>query len=168
MCVAVCAPNAEWRGWAALPTAIGNLTTAEAVGEAAFVYATTARPRDMLVNVATPEEAATQIRADTATGAVSGVLFGPESSGMENDDIVLADTVLTVPLNPGFSSLNLAQAVFAVGYCWYRLGDTTPPRRRHHCVRRRGSFEEQLTSGIGEVGPQHGGIGEVGPQHGGR
>ena len=134
-------PRDGWPNPKALATAVGARdvveraqvfeTTADAIADLQRVYATTARPRDMLVNVATPEEAAAQIRADAQSGAISGVLFGPESSGMDNDDIVLADTVLTVPLNPGFSSLNLAQAVFAVGYCWYRLADSTPPRRRY-------------------------------------
>jgi tRNA/rRNA methyltransferase len=133
-------PRDGWPNPKALATAVGASdvveqarifdTTADAIADLQRVYATTARPRDMSVNVATPEEAATQMRAEAGAGAMSGVLFGPESSGMDNDDIVLADTVITVPLNPGFSSLNLAQAVFAVGYCWYRLEDATPPRRR--------------------------------------
>jgi tRNA/rRNA methyltransferase len=64
-----------------------------------------------------------------------GILFGPERTGLVNDDIALADTVLTVPLNPAFSSLNLAQAVLIVGYEWFTAGSTTPPER----LRRGGS-----------------------------
>jgi tRNA/rRNA methyltransferase len=105
-------------------------TVPDSIADLHRVYATTARPRDMVVEVETPENAAVRIRADADLGIKTGILFGPESRGMENDDIVLADTVLTVPLNPGFSSLNLAQAVFAVGYCWYRLGETVQTRQR--------------------------------------
>ena len=67
----------------------------------------------------TPRHAAAEMRGFVAAGEACGVLFGPERTGLVNDDIALADTVLTVPLNPAFSSLNLAQAVLLVGYEWF-------------------------------------------------
>jgi tRNA/rRNA methyltransferase len=67
------------------------------------------------------------MRARLAAAEACGVLFGPERTGLLNDDVALADTVLTVPLNPGFSSLNLAQAVLIVGYEWFTSGVTAPP-----------------------------------------
>ncbi len=95
-------------------------TTAEAVADLTRVYAATARPRGMITPVVTPRQAAAELRAAGRTRA--GVMFGPERSGLVNDDIALADTVLSVPLNPTFASLNLAQAVFVVGYEWLIAG----------------------------------------------
>jgi len=101
-------------------------TTEDAVGDITNLYATTARPREMTVRVMTPREAAADMRAATARGEAVGVLFGPERSGLTNDHIALADTVITVPLNPAYTSLNLAQAVLLVAYEWYTAGDATP------------------------------------------
>ena len=101
-------------------------TTAAAVGDLTYVLATTARPRDMAKTVLTPRRAAAELRARAAGGLATGVLFGPERSGLTNPDVVRADAVIQVPLNPVFSSLNLAQAVLLVGYEWYQAGDDTP------------------------------------------
>jgi tRNA/rRNA methyltransferase len=90
------------------------------------VYATTARPRGMVKRLLTPRAAAAEMRGLIAEGRPVGVLFGPERTGLENDEIVLADTLIGVPLNPAFASLNLAQASLIVGYEWYQAGDTTP------------------------------------------
>ena len=98
-------------------------TTAEAVADLGMVYAATARPRDMTKDVETPRRAAARIRALAAAGGRSGVLFGREAAGLDNDDVALADTVLAIPLNPTFGSLNLAQAVMVVAYEWYQAGD---------------------------------------------
>jgi tRNA/rRNA methyltransferase len=103
-------------------------TTKAAIADLHRVYATTARPRGMVKTVVTPAQAAVELRAEAADGRRCGLLFGRERSGLVNDDIALADTVLTVPLNPAFSSLNLAQAVLLVGHAWYQAGDATPPR----------------------------------------
>ncbi|MEK9722189.1 MAG: RNA methyltransferase [Rhodospirillaceae bacterium] len=97
-------------------------TTAAAIADLQAVYATTARPRDMTTDVVTPREAAARMQADLARGVRSGVLFGKEAKGLKNDDVALANAILTVPLNPAFTSLNLAQAVFAIGYEWFQLG----------------------------------------------
>ena len=90
-------------------------TTAEAVADCAHVYATTVRKRGVTKPVVTPEEAASQIA--TAPGR-SAILFGPERSGLETEDVALARAILTVPINPEFGSLNLAQAVILCAYEW--------------------------------------------------
>ncbi|HYE00596.1 MAG TPA: RNA methyltransferase [Alphaproteobacteria bacterium] len=102
-------------------------TTAEALADLQYVYATTARDRDMVKPVVTPRQAAAEMRGHAAEGRRVGILFGPERTGLENDDVARADAALTVPLNPNFTSLNLGQAVLLVGYEWYQAGDATPP-----------------------------------------
>lgn len=104
-------------------------TTADAIADLNRVYATTARPRGMTKPVDTPRAAAIAIREAEAAGERIGVLFGPERSGLTNDDISLAGRVIEVPLNPAFTSLNLAQAVLLVGYEWFLLGVEVPPSR---------------------------------------
>ncbi|WP_230636026.1 TrmH family RNA methyltransferase [Sphingomonas sp. Leaf4] len=100
-------------------------TVAEAVADCAHVYATTVRKRGITKPVVTPEAAATAIRAE---GGRSAILFGPERSGLETDDVALARTILTVPINPEFGSLNLAQAVILVAYEWSKgEGLASPP-----------------------------------------
>ena len=103
-------------------------TTAEAVGDLRRVYAATARPRGMITPVVTPRQAAAELRSAVSAKTRAGVIFGPERSGLTNDDIALADAVLSVPLNPAFASLNLAQAVFVVGYEWLIAGSEVPAR----------------------------------------
>ncbi|MDQ4420109.1 TrmJ/YjtD family RNA methyltransferase [Sphingobium sp. DEHP117] len=90
-------------------------TLAQAVADCAHVYATTVRKRGVTKPVVTPEEAALEIH-----GAVgrSAVVFGPERSGLETEEVALCRTILTVPINPEFASLNLAQAVILVAYEW--------------------------------------------------
>ncbi len=100
-------------------------TTEDAVRDLDFVIATTARPRDMTKVVFTPEAAAADIRTRATAGQRTGVLFGKEAMGLSNDDVALSDAVLTVPLNPAFTSLNLAQAVLLMGYEWFKQGDDT-------------------------------------------
>lgn len=93
---------------------------AEAIAGLSFVYATTARSRDMAKAVAGPHEAARGARTH-ATGGV-GFLFGREKSGLTNEEISLADAILTFPVDPEFSSLNIAQAVLLVAYEWRLSG----------------------------------------------
>ena len=90
-------------------------TVAEATADCAHVYATTVRKRGVTKPVVTPEEAAAAVRAEPGRSAY---LFGPERSGLETDDVAVARTILTVPINPEFGSLNLAQAVILVAYEW--------------------------------------------------
>ena len=101
-------------------------TTAEACADLTYVLATTARPRGVTKEALVPRAAAAQLRTRIEADQPVGVLFGPERAGLVNEDITLADAVITVPLNPGFSSLNLAQAVLLVGYEWFQSGDATP------------------------------------------
>ena len=90
-------------------------TVAAAVADCAHVYATTVRKRGVTKPVVTPEVAARAIHAGPGRSAV---LFGPERSGLETDDVAVARTIITVPINPAFASLNLAQAVILVAYEW--------------------------------------------------
>jgi tRNA/rRNA methyltransferase len=90
-------------------------SVAEAVADCGHVYATTVRKRGVTKPVMTPEQAAPDIRAAQERSAI---LFGPERAGLETDDVALARTILTVPINPEFGSLNLAQAVILVAYEW--------------------------------------------------
>ena len=101
-------------------------TTAEAVADLRHLYATTARHRDSVKPVHPPEAAAVKRRAFRDKAEASGVLFGPERTGLDNDDITLADAVLEVPLNPAYASLNLAQAVLIVAYEFYQAQDVAP------------------------------------------
>lgn len=108
-----------------------HATTAEAVGDLNYVYATTARPREMTKLVMTPEEAARDARARAARGEKTGFLFGRERTGLENDDVIRANAIVTVPVNPEFPSLNLAQCVLLVAYELRRAVDETPGAAYH-------------------------------------
>jgi tRNA/rRNA methyltransferase len=103
-------------------------TAREAVADLHFVLATTARERGQMKRVLGPEEAARDIHRRSAAGERVGILFGRERTGLENDEIALANAILTFPVNPAFSSLNLAQAVLLAGYEWLRQarGSTLP------------------------------------------
>jgi tRNA/rRNA methyltransferase len=98
-------------------------TVAEAVGDLTRVIATTARHRELTQRVVNPRRAAADLRQWSAAGERCGVLFGPERTGLQNDDLVHADTVLTIPLNPHFTSLNIAQTVLLVAYEWSQRHD---------------------------------------------
>ena len=102
-------------------------TTAEAVADLHRVAATTARLRDMIKDVQTPRRWAASARTAAAEGLRSGLLFGPERVGLHNDDLALADTLITVPTNPAFSSINLAQTVLLLGYEWRLEGGADAP-----------------------------------------
>ena len=101
-------------------------TTQEAIADLHWSLATTARPRDMIKEVYTAEGAMAKAHTNIATGQKIGVLFGAERTGLENDDIALASAIVTIPLNPAFSSLNLAQAVLIIAYEFMRQADKTP------------------------------------------
>lgn len=93
-----------------------------AVADLAFVYATTARSRDLPKPVVGPREAAVELRKRARQGQTTGVLFGRERWGLTNEQIALADALVTFPVNPSFASLNLAQAVLLVCYAWMEAG----------------------------------------------
>lgn len=123
------------------PRAVGAASGADMVIEGARVFpdaaaasadidilfATTARPRDMIKRVVTPTQATAEMRVQAAGGKRCGILFGRERWGLTNDEVVLADTVVTIPSNPAFASFNIAMAVLLIGYEWYRGADATPP-----------------------------------------
>ena len=103
-------------------------STEAAVADLQIVYATTARERKMVKPILTPRAVGEKVVEAGRAGRKVGILFGRERTGLEKDDVALADAVVTVPLNPEFTSLNLAQAVLLLGYEWYQAADTTPPR----------------------------------------
>ncbi|MDX8348646.1 RNA methyltransferase [Cognatiyoonia sp. IB215446] len=101
--------------------------TQAAIADCDYVYATTARPRGLTKPVLTPEVAMAEARAMIAEGRKVAVMFGPERSGMENDDIARANAIISVPVNPDFPSLNLAQCVLLTGYEWRRASVPAQP-----------------------------------------
>ncbi|MGH1579025.1 RNA methyltransferase [Planktotalea sp.] len=95
-------------------------TTADALEDCTYVFATTARQRGLTKPAFSPEGAMKLAAEKIAKGEKVAVLFGPERAGMENDDIARANAVINVPVNPEFGSLNLAQCVLLIGYEWQR------------------------------------------------
>ena len=148
------APRDGWPNPAALPMASGAdsvlggarlfATVEEAVADLHFLFATTARRRDMQKGLFTPRRAAAEIRQRAASGERCGILFGRERIGLTNDEVALADAVLTVPLNPAFSSLNLGQSVLLLTYEYFQAGlDQEPPEILER-ESRRANREEML------------------------
>ncbi|QJE73140.1 RNA methyltransferase [Aerophototrophica crusticola] len=119
-------------------------TTEAAISDLQKIYSTAARVRDLVKDIVTPREAAAEVRAHMEAGRRVGLMFGPERTGLNNDDITLSDTMISVPLNPGFSSLNLAQAVLLVAYEWWMAGEAgeTEPRYTHTGASRPATKEE--------------------------
>lgn len=93
----------------------------EAIADCQRVFATTARDRSQAVPVVTAEGAAVEMKSAAARKGNVAVLFGPEASGLDGESIARADTLVRFPTNPGFSSLNLAQAVLLLGWEWRRI-----------------------------------------------
>jgi len=102
-------------------------TVDEAVNDLSIVYAATVRPRDMVKSVEVPEGAIKDLKKGVASGKKVGIMFGPERSGLSNDDITSADKIVTVPVNPEFCSLNLAQAIILMAYEWHKAGGINIP-----------------------------------------
>lgn len=100
----------------------------EALADCALTFATTVRHRDSSTPVVTPREAAARMREGAARGLRSGILFGPERAGLTADDLAGIQTIVTCPVDPGFGSLNLAQAVLLLAYEWFQAGPVEPPR----------------------------------------
>ena len=101
-------------------------TLEEAVADLTYTYATTARGRDQVKPVFTARGFATDARARSTKGQRLGLLFGREREGLWNSEISLSSAMITVPLNPGNTSLNIGQAVLLVGYEWWTAADETP------------------------------------------
>ncbi len=99
-------------------------TVADAVADCSTIYASTVRRRDLVMPVLTPEGMAAAIAGASDRSAI---LFGPERSGLETEDVALANAIVTVPINPGFGSLNLAQAVILLAYEWSKGAELAVP-----------------------------------------
>ena len=99
-------------------------TVAGSVADCSTIYASTVRRRDLVMPVVTPEQMARDIVTGTGRTAI---LFGPERSGLETDDVALSNAIVTVPINAKFGSLNLAQAVILLAYEWSKTGTLSQP-----------------------------------------
>lgn len=122
------APRDGWPNPAAEPMAAGAITvlndakvfptTEAAIADLKFVLAATARRRELEIPVVGTDDIGSKLKGLSQAGLPSGILFGPEKAGLTNADVVLADAILTYPVNPAFQSLNLAQAVNIFAYIW--------------------------------------------------
>lgn len=129
-------------------------TVEAAVADLTCVFATTARERGQGKIVAAPAGAMAETAAAEAAGERRGVMFGPERTGLDNDDVALADAIITFPVDPAYASLNLAQAVLLVGYEYFRaahgerapyeIPERSPPARRESMLAFFEFFENQL------------------------
>ena len=95
-------------------------TVEQAVADCTLLFATTARAHDQAKPVVAPEAAALEMSSQIATGGTVAILFGRERYGLKNEEVSLADRIITFPVNPAFASLNLAQAVLLIGYEWFK------------------------------------------------
>jgi tRNA/rRNA methyltransferase len=95
-------------------------TVEQAVADLDLLFATTARAHDQAKLVMGPQAAASEIAAQVAGGGKAGILFGRERWGLTNEEVARANRIITFPVNPGFASLNLAQAVLLMGYEWFK------------------------------------------------
>ena len=128
------APRDGWPNREAGPAASGAYivleqaevfaSTQEAIADCSHVFASTVRRRDLVMPVVGPEEMADRIATSPNRSAI---LFGPERSGLETEEVALADAIVTVPINPEFASLNLAQAVILLSYEWSKRADLAQP-----------------------------------------
>jgi tRNA/rRNA methyltransferase len=99
-------------------------TAEQAVADCNLIFASTVRRRDLVMPVVSPEQMADRIGASTERSAI---LFGPERSGLETEEVALANAIVTVPINPEFASLNLAQAVILLAYEWSKRTSLAQP-----------------------------------------
>ncbi len=126
----------------------------DAVADLHHVLATCPRPRHVIKPVLTARGAAAELRAICDRDLRAGILFGPERAGLDNDDMAHADALVRFPLNPGFLSLNLAQAVMVTAYEWWIATDATPPRAlmtNETRVATKAELENFLTHLIGQL-----------------
>ncbi|MBV1702074.1 MAG: RNA methyltransferase [Hyphomicrobiales bacterium] len=129
-----------------------------AIGDLHYVFATTARERGQGKPILAPEEAMAASFARIRTGEKHGIMFGPERTGLENDEVTLADAIITFPVNPAYASLNLAQAVLLTGYEWMRAShgvaapfqpiERSPPALRENVL----SFFDYLETELDKTG----------------
>ena len=131
-------------------------TTPAAIADCSTVYASTVRRRDLIMPVLGPTEMAETMAESTARSAI---LFGPERSGLETEEVALATAIVTVPINPEFASLNLAQAVILLAYEWSRRSALVqPPAKELEPVAPHGDLEgliDQLDKALEAKGYFH-------------
>jgi tRNA/rRNA methyltransferase len=131
------APRDGWPNPSAGPAASGAdvvlgqaqvfATTTDAIADCSTVFAATVRRRELMTPVVGPEQMASSIHAEAGRAAI---LFGPERSGLETEDVALADAIVTIPINPEFGSINLAQAVILLAYEWSKAEALSQPTVR--------------------------------------
>jgi tRNA/rRNA methyltransferase len=131
-------PRDGWpqeRAWASASGAEWPLNAAriydsvqDAIADLHLVYATTARPRELQLPILTPREASAELVREFGEGRATGLLFGGERAGLETQDIALCQAVVTLPIDPRFRSLNLAQAVIILAYEWRMTQETGAPK----------------------------------------
>jgi tRNA/rRNA methyltransferase len=131
-------PRDGWpqeRAWATASGAEWPLNAARvydsmeaAIADLHLVYATTARPRELQLPILTPRQAGAELVREFAEGRATGLLFGGERAGLETQDIALCQAVVTLPIDPRFRSLNLAQAVIILAYEWRMTQETGAPK----------------------------------------
>jgi len=102
-------------------------TAQAAIADCSTVFASTVRRRDLVMPVVAPQDMAESIASSTSRSAI---LFGPERSGLETEEAALANAIVTVPINPEFASLNLAQAVILLAYEWSKRSELASPTRK--------------------------------------
>jgi tRNA/rRNA methyltransferase len=131
-------------------------TVQEAIADCSTVYASTVRRRDLVMPVVTPEEMA---EAVAIAPKRSAILFGPERSGLETEEVALANAIVTVPINPAFASLNLAQAVILLAYEWSKRSElAVPPAKELEPAAPQGELEglvRQLDEALESKGYYH-------------
>lgn len=131
-------------------------TTAEAIADCSQVYASTVRRRELVLPVVEPQRMALEIAGSAGRSAI---LFGPERSGLQTEDVALANAIVTVPINPEFGSLNLAQAVILLAYEWSRTQLLAqPPAREQEPTAAHAELEGligQLDAALEDVGYFH-------------
>ena len=160
------APRDGWPNPAAGPAASGADivleqaqvfdTVEDAIADCSIVYASTVRRRDLVMPVVTPQVMASAI---AGTSARSAILFGPERAGLETEEVALASAIVTVPINPEFASLNLAQAVILLAYEWSRTASlAVPPDKEPEPPAPHGELDgliRQLEESLAEKGYFH-------------
>jgi tRNA/rRNA methyltransferase len=125
-------------------------TTAEAVADCSTVFASTVRRRDLVMPVVGPVGMADRIASSEARSAI---LFGPERSGLETEEVALANAIVTVPINPEFASLNLAQAVILLAYEWSKHAQLAQPTAKElESVAPHGELDALIGQLYGELG----------------
>ncbi|MEA3058030.1 MAG: tRNA/rRNA methyltransferase [Sphingomonadales bacterium] len=131
-------------------------TVQDAIADCSLVFASTVRRRDLVMPVIGPEEMADEIAGSAQRSAI---LFGPERSGLETEEVALAKAIVTVPINPEFASLNLAQAVILLAYEWSKRSTLAqPPAKDVEAPAPQGELEgliQQLDQALVEKGYFH-------------